>query len=132
MAADLLPLDPQPGLIFQLTGPDNGGPQPDIRLIRIDQLQRLLPRIHVLPWLDEVLVHHTIEGGEDVGPLQLRLDLAHLYPCQLLGQFGLLHVVTRLVVLALGGALLLVQSFEPLELGAGVAQVACFSGLFCP
>ena len=86
----------------------------------------------MLSWLDEVLVHHTVEGSEDVGPLQLRLDLAHLYPCQLLGQFGLLHVVTRLVVLAPGGALLLVQSLEPLELGTCVAQVACFSGLFCP
>lgn len=79
-----------------------------------------------------MLVHHTIERREDAASAQLLLDLAHLYPGQLLGQFRLLHIVARLVVLALGGTLLLVQTIQALELGASVTQIAPLSCLFRP
>ncbi|MNX88108.1 hypothetical protein D3C86_1200660 [compost metagenome] len=67
-----------------------------------------------------------------MGPLQLSLDLAHLYPGQLLGQLGLLHLIARLVVLTLGGTLLLVQPLEALELGASIAQLARLPPLLGP
>ncbi len=129
MAAELLPFHPQPGLGRQLAGPDDGGLQPDVGLIGIDQLQRLLTGIHVLPRLDEVVVHHPVERREDVASAQLLLNLAHLYPRQPLGQFSLLHVVARLVILALGGTLLTVQRRQPAKLGAGEAHVALPLGL---
>ena len=118
VAAELLPFHPQPGLGGQLPGPGNRRTQPDVRLVRIDQLKRLFARIHMLPRLDEVLVHHTIERREDAASAQLLLNLAHLHPRQLLGQLSLLHVIARLVILALGGTLLLVQTIQALELGA--------------
>ena len=109
--------------------PRRWGLQANVGLIRIDQLQRLLAGIHVFSRLDEVVVHHPVERGKDVASAQLLLNLAHLYPRQPLGQFSLLHVVTSLVILALGGALLAVQRRQPAKLGAGEAHVTLPLGL---
>ena len=130
VAAELLPFHPQPGLGGQLPGPGDGRTQPDVRLVRIDQLKRLFARIHMLPRLDEVFIHHSVKRGKDAASAQLLLNLAHLHPRQLIGQLSLLHVIARLVILALGGTLLLVQTIQALELGASVTQVAPLSGLF--
>lgn len=129
VAAELIPFHPQPGLGRQLASPDDGGLQADVGLIGVDQLQRLLARIHMLPRLDKVVVHHPVERREDVASAQLLLNLAHLHPRQPLGQFSLLHVVARLVVLALGSALLTMQGRQPAKLGAGKAHVALPLGL---
>lgn len=76
-----------------------------------------------------MVVHHPVERREDMASAQLLLNLAHLHPRQPLGQFSLLHVVARLVILALGGALLAMQGRQPAKLGAGEAHVALPLGL---
>lgn len=54
----------------------------------------------------------------------LLLNLAHRYLGEPDGNIGLLQIVASLVILALGGALLLVQPLDPPGFGAGEAQVA--------